>query len=132
MLIILYNSIIYKSAFNQALIWSLNTAAHTFLIKKVFHFLMIYLGKYFVVQSKITKTSFSFRSHRMIIRPSSWYTVLLPGQWTFFNIAIISIAFLMELWPPEFLSHFTKYITFCSLSHETLRRLDLGVTQCIL
>lgn len=133
MLIILYNSIIYKSAFNQASILILEYCSTYISDQKSISFshdIPVASTSLFSLKL-IRRRSLSGHTEWLYVRhPDTQF--FYPGNGLFFNIAIISIAFLMELWPPEFLSRFTKYITFCSLSHETLRRLDLGVTQCIL
>lgn len=125
MLIILYKSIIYTPAFNQASILILEYCSTYISDQKSLSF------SHDIPVASTSMFSLKLLRRRSLSGHTEWLYVrhpdtqfFYPGNRLFFNIAIISIAFLMELWPLEFLSHFTKYITFCSLSHETLRRLD--------
>lgn len=114
MLIILYNSIIYKSAFNQASILILEYCSRYISDQKSISF------SHDIPVASTSLFSLKLLRRRSLSGHTEWLYVrhpdtqfFYPGNGHFFNIAIISIAFWMELGPPEFLSRFNKYITFC-------------------
>lgn len=113
MLIILYNSIIYKSAFNQASILILEYCS-TYISDQISlsfsHDIPVASTSLFSLKL-LRRRSLSGHTEWLYVRhPDTQF--FYPGNGLFFNIAIISIAFLMELWPPEFLSRLTKYKPF--------------------
>lgn len=118
MLIILYKSIIYKSAFNQASILILEYCSTYISDQKSLSF------SHDIPVASTSLFSLKLLRRRSLSGHTEWLYVRHPdtqffysANGHFFNIAIIFIVFLMELWPPEFLSRLTKYIPFLPMKH---------------